>query len=71
MKSEELKHALRLLTKMLADPRLRPDHAEQLRFAKRELGAVAQSGKLERLRVFRAVEMVAIVLNDSMGDRNP
>ena len=67
MKSEELKQALRLLTKMLADPSLRPDQADQLRFAKRELEVVARSGKLDRPRVFRAVETIATVLNDFLS----
>ena len=62
MKSEELKQALRLLTKVLADPRLGPNQEEQLRRAKRELMKVLQSGKLDGPRVFRAVEMVAMAL---------
>lgn len=65
MKVEELKQALRLLTKVLADPRLGPSQEEQLRCAKRELTKVLQSGKLEGPRVFRAVEMVAMALADS------
>ena len=71
MKSKELKQALRLLSEMLADPRVGPHQAVQLRCAKRELLKVAQSGKLDRPRVFRAVEMVAHVLNDTLNDRNP
>jgi hypothetical protein len=71
VKSEELKHALRLLAKMLADPRLGPDHVVQLRRAQRELTAIARSGKFDRHRVFRAVQMVAEVLNDLLNNRNP
>lgn len=70
VKNEELKHALRLLSKMRADPRLGPDHEEQLRRAQRELAAIARSGKLDRLRVFRAIQMVAEVLNDLLNNRN-
>ena len=62
MKHDELKQALRLLTKVLTDPRLGPDQGERLQRAKRELEAVARSGKLERERVFRAVRNIAEVL---------
>ena len=62
MKSTELKEALRLITKVLSDSRVRPDQGNHLQRAKRELEAVAQSGKLDKQRVFRAVAMVAKVL---------
>jgi hypothetical protein len=62
MKHEELREALRTLTKVLTNPRLGPDQGEQLQRAKRELEAVARSGKLDRARVFRAVAIVAAIL---------
>lgn len=62
MKSNELKQALRLITKVLTDSRVRPDQGDQLQRAKRELLEVARSGKLDRQRVFRAIEIVATVL---------
>lgn len=68
MKSEELKQAMRLLAKLLADPRVRPDQGEQLRRAKRELSIVLQSGKLDGPRVFRIIEMVATVLLNVVQD---
>ncbi len=68
MQNEELKQALRLLTKVLADPRLGPDQGEQLRRAKRELQTVSRSGKLDGPRVFRVIEIVATVLADTVQD---
>ena len=62
MKSHELKQALRLITKVLTDPRVGPGQGDQLRRAKRELVEVARSGKLYRERIFRAIEIVATVL---------
>jgi hypothetical protein len=62
MKHEELKQALRLLTKVLTDPRLGPDQGQRLQRAKRELEAVARSGKFDRERVFRAVRSITEVL---------
>lgn len=64
MKSEELKQAQRLLTKVLTDPRIGPDQGKQLQKAKRELEAVARSGKFDRGRVFRAVRCIAEVLRE-------
>lgn len=68
MKTEELKRALRLITKTLSNPRIGSDQRDQLRRAKRELEAVARSGKLDKHRVFRAVEIVAMVLLQIVDD---
>ena len=68
MKHEELKAALRLITKVLNDPRVGPDQGDQLQRAKRELEAVARSGKLEKQRLFRTVEIVATVLLELVED---
>jgi hypothetical protein len=62
MKSNELKQALRLITKVLTDPRVGLGQGDQLRKAKRELVEVARSSKLDRERIFRAIETVATVL---------
>jgi uncharacterized protein (UPF0147 family) len=62
MKHNELKQALRLITKVLTDSRVGPNQRDQLQKAKRELEEIARSGKLERQRVFRAVEIIAAVL---------
>jgi hypothetical protein len=65
---EELKRALRMVTKVLADPRCKPGYGDQLRRAKRELAAVLRSGKLDQGRLFRAVEIVATVLKEIVED---
>lgn len=68
MKNHELKQALRLITKVQADPRVGPGQGDQLQRAKRELMAVARSGKLDRQRVLRAVEIVATVFLELVED---
>jgi hypothetical protein len=62
MKHEELREALRLLTKVLTHPRLGPGQGEQLQRAKRELEVIARSGKLDKERVFRAVGIISTIL---------
>jgi len=62
VKYEELKHALDLLTKVLVNPSIEPIRREQLRRAKRELEDVLSTGKLDRPRVFRIIELLASVL---------
>jgi len=59
---DDVKEALRSLTKVLADSKVGPGHGKKLESAKRELLTVARSGKVERRRVFRIVENVATVL---------
>jgi hypothetical protein len=68
MKHQELKQALRLINKVLADSSVGPGQTDQLRKAKRELEAVARSGKLEEGRLFRAVESIANVLMEIVQD---
>ena len=65
MKDIELKQVLRSLIKALDDPRFGPDQRMKLQRAKRDLREVAQAGKFDRSKVFRAVEMIATVLLDS------
>jgi hypothetical protein len=66
VKNEELKQALDLLTKVLVNPRLGPDQGEKLKRAKRDLETVLRSGKLDRQRVFRVVEVVAGALLETV-----
>jgi hypothetical protein len=62
MKSNELKQALLSINKVSADSRVGTVQRDQLLRAKRELTAVARSGRLDRQRVFLAIELVAAVL---------
>ena len=64
MKSKELKQALCLIKRVSADSSMGTVQRDQLLLATRELEAIARSGKLERERLFLAVELVATVLND-------
>ena len=68
MQHEGLKEALRLITKVLSDSRVRPDQRDQLLRAKRQLEVVARSGKVDRERVFRSVQIVATVLLEIVED---
>lgn len=62
MKDEVVRQALRQITKVFVDPRLKPDQRDQLRKAKRELEKFMQSGKADERRLFRVVEIVSTVL---------
>lgn len=62
MRDEDAKQALRLITNVLNDPRLKPDDGDQLRKAQRELMVVARSGKVERRKLFRAVRIISQIL---------
>lgn len=64
VKTKELTETLRLIKRVLSDPRLEPDGGDQLRRAARELETVERSGKLERDKIFRAIRIVATVLSD-------
>lgn len=64
MKHEELKQALRLIAKVLNDSKIGPSQGKELQRVKRELQAVARSGKFDQRRLFRAVEIVARVMVD-------
>lgn len=61
---KELKSVLRLITKVLTDPRVECGHRDRLLKAKRELEKLARSGKFERRKVFLAVEIVVTVLHE-------
>lgn len=62
MRNNELNAARRLITKVLANPKVRPGQRDELQKAKRELDKVARSGKLDKDRIFRATEKIAAVL---------
>ena len=62
MRNEDAKQALRLITEVLNDPRLKPDDSDQLRKAQRELMLMARSGKIERRKLFRAVRIICHIL---------
>jgi hypothetical protein len=62
MKTKELEQALRLITKALADPRVGPGQGDLLRKAKRQLESTARSGKVEHQKIFRAIELISVVL---------
>ena len=59
MKDVELKQVLRSLTKALDDPRFGPDRKSMLGKAKRIFEEMAQAGKFDKTKVYRAVELMA------------
>jgi hypothetical protein len=62
VRKEDTKLALRLITDVLSNPRLKPDDGDQLRKAQKELMVVARSGKIERRKLFRAVRIISQIL---------
>ena len=62
MRNEDAKQALRLITRVLTDPRLKPNDRDQLRKARRELMLMARSGKIERRKLFRPVRIICQML---------
>lgn len=68
MKDKELMEVLRKVTKALSDSGMKPGHRDQLQSAKRELMAVAASGKVDKARVFRAVDTIASVMLEMLED---
>lgn len=66
MRNEDAKRALRLITNVLNDPRLEPDDSDRLRTAKQELRAMARSGKIQRRKLFRLVQVICRVLQNRM-----
>jgi Spy/CpxP family protein refolding chaperone len=59
--AKELKEAVRAISALLNDPRVGQGQRDQLLRAQRELRRLAQSGKPNRRRVFRLVQVVATV----------
>ena len=68
MKDKELMEVLRKVTKALSDSGMKPDHRDQLQSAKRELMALAASGKWDRQRVFRVVDTIAAVMLEMLAE---
>jgi hypothetical protein len=60
--SKDAKLALRLIAAVLSNPRLKPDDGDQLQKARRDLMALARSGKIERRKLFRIVRIISQVL---------
>lgn len=64
MRNKDAKLALRLMTDVLSNPRLKPDDGNQLRKAQRELMLMARSGKVERRKLFRTVQIISQILQN-------
>ena len=62
--SKELKDVLRLISKVIVDPRVNQGHRDQLSKARRELEALGRSGKPDGRKLYLVVERVAKVLLD-------
>jgi hypothetical protein len=62
VRNEDAKLALRLISDVLSNPRLKPDDGDQLRKAQRELRLMARSGKIERRKLFRAIRIISQIL---------
>lgn len=65
VKDIELKLVLRSLTKALDDPRFGPDQKMKLRRAKRIFEEMAQAGKFDKAKVYRAVDLMATAFLES------
>ena len=62
MAKKELKAALRAISAVLNDPRIDQGQRDQLLKARRELEGFARSGKIDRQKVYRTIEIIAKVL---------
>jgi hypothetical protein len=62
MKKEMKRQALRMITRVSANPSLEPGQRDQLLRARRELERVMTSGKVDQHKLYRAVEAVAVAL---------
>ena len=67
MKSKELNAARRLITKVLASPRISQGQRDGLRKAKRRMDKIASSGKLESRHIFGLTKMIAEILLDALN----
>lgn len=67
MKSKELNAARRLITKVLASPRISQGQRDGLRKAKRRMDKIASSGKLDSRHVFGLTKMIAEILLDALN----
>jgi len=64
MAKKELKAALRAISAVLNDPRIEQGQRDQLLTLRRALEGFARSGKVDRQKVYRIIELVANVLLD-------
>lgn len=62
MATKELKAALRQITAVLTDLRVKPGQRDRLLKARRELEKIARSGKVDQRRLGRIVRLIAMVL---------
>ncbi len=62
MAIKKLKATLRLINRVLADPRVGSGHRDRLQKARRELAKLARQGKLNRQKILFSVEIVVKVL---------
>jgi hypothetical protein len=62
VKREDAKEALRLIAKVLSNPRLEPDDGNQLHKARRVLEGLAHTGKIDQRMLFRAVRVMSEIL---------
>ncbi|MYH34155.1 MAG: hypothetical protein F4133_10165 [Gammaproteobacteria bacterium] len=67
MKSKELSAARRLITKVLASPRINQGQRDGLRKAKRQLDKISRSGKLHRKQAFWTTKAIAEILLDVLN----
>jgi hypothetical protein len=65
--AKELNEAARAISALLNDPRVRQGQQDQLLKAQRELRVLARSGKPNRRRVYRIVQIVAKVALEIVG----
>lgn len=70
MLKKELKRARRSLTKVLNKTDLDSGHERQLRIVQRELDKIVASGKLDKARVVRVVEILAKLLLEIRNNEN-
>ena len=64
VRNQDAKEALRLITNVLKNPRLKPDDGDQLLKAQRELMRMARSGKTERRKLFRSIRIISQILQN-------
>lgn len=65
----ELKETLRLINKVLLNPSLGPGEQDHLLKAKRELQKVLRSGRPNERKIFRAVNLIVVTLQNIVDDK--
>ena len=64
MAKKELKAALRAISAVLNDPRIDQGQRDQLLKVRREFEGFARSGKVDKQKAYRIIEVIANVLLD-------